>query len=77
MTDISYSNQSISSENATQTTILDIAKAMANSTAETLSEWRHNYRSRRELAAYSRHERCDIGYASNIDAEIAKPFWKK
>lgn len=76
MTDISYSNQSIPSGNATQVTILAIAKSMANTAAEILSEWQHNYRSRRELAAFSHNERCDIGYAGDIDAEIAKPFWK-
>ena len=42
-----------------------------------LKEWRHNYRSRRELAALSRYERHDLSFAGDVDAEIAKPFWKK
>ena len=40
-------------------------------------EWRHNYRSRRELASLSRHERYDLSFFGEVDGEIAKPFWKK
>ena len=40
-------------------------------------EWRHNYRSRRELASYSFNERCDLNFASEVDVEITKPFWKR
>ena len=42
-----------------------------------LRDWRHNYRSRRELASYSRYERNDLQFSAEIDAEIAKPFWRK
>jgi uncharacterized protein YjiS (DUF1127 family) len=42
-----------------------------------LREWRHRFRSRRELASYSYYERNDLGFAAEVDAEIAKPFWKK
>jgi len=42
-----------------------------------LREWRHNYRTRRELALYSRYERNDLSFATEVDAEIAKSFWKK
>ena len=42
-----------------------------------LREWRHNYRSRRELAAYSHHERKDLQFSAEVDAEIVKPFWRK
>ena len=40
-------------------------------------EWRHNYRSRQELALYSYQERSDLNFSANVDAEIAKPFWSK
>jgi uncharacterized protein YjiS (DUF1127 family) len=39
-------------------------------------EWRRRYRSRRELASLSYHERDDIG-AGGVSAEIAKPFWRE
>jgi uncharacterized protein YjiS (DUF1127 family) len=42
-----------------------------------LREWWRRYRSRQELALYSRHEWNDIGSAANVDAEIDKPFWKE
>ena len=42
-----------------------------------LREWSHNARSRRELAALSERERCDISFIGDVNAEIAKPFWKK
>lgn len=42
-----------------------------------LREWRHRYRSRRELALYSYHERNDLNFSAHVDAEMAKPFWKK
>jgi len=42
-----------------------------------LLEWSHNYRSRRELASLSERERHDIGFIGDINAEIAKPFWKR
>jgi uncharacterized protein YjiS (DUF1127 family) len=50
---------------------------LVESTCATLSEWRHRYRSRRELAQYSRHQRNDLCFSAEVDAEIAKPFWSK
>ena len=73
MTDIAYSSRSAYSENATLTAILTMAKTAI----EVVRRWRHNYRSRRELAMYSHHERNDLSFAADVDAEIAKPFWKK
>ena len=73
MTDIAYSRRSAYSENATLTAILTMAKTAI----EVVRRWRHNYRSRRELAMYSHHERNDLSFAADVDAEIAKPFWKK
>lgn len=52
------------------------ARIIAAAAFATLREWRHNYRSRRELAMYSRHERYDLNFCGDVDAEIAKPFWK-
>jgi len=40
-------------------------------------EWRRRYRSRCELASYAYYERSDLGFAAELDAEIAKPFWRK
>lgn len=73
MTDIAYSRRNGASEKTTLTVILAIAKTVA----EVIRTWRHNYRSRRELAMYSHDARSDLGYAVDIDAEIAKPFWMK
>lgn len=42
-----------------------------------LAEWWHNYRSRRELAALPERERYAISSIGDVNAEIAKPFWKK
>jgi uncharacterized protein YjiS (DUF1127 family) len=42
-----------------------------------LGEWRRCYRTRQELAQYSYHERNDLSSAGDVDAEIAKPFWKR
>ena len=73
MTDIAYSSRSGSSEQATLTVIL----AMAKTVMEAVRNWHHNYRSRRELAMYPHHERNDLNFAAEVDAEIAKPFWRK
>jgi uncharacterized protein YjiS (DUF1127 family) len=51
--------------------------AIAAMTHATLREWRHNFRSRRELAMLSEFERYDLNFSGDVDAEIAKPFWKK
>ena len=40
-------------------------------------EWWYCYRSRIELASYSRDERKDLCFSADVDGEIAKPFWKK
>jgi uncharacterized protein YjiS (DUF1127 family) len=50
--------------------------AMTSSMGVTLREWWHNYRSRRELAMLSQLERYDLNFSGDVDAEIAKPFWK-
>ena len=44
---------------------------------EVLREWRRRSRSRQELALFSRYERNDLPLSGDVDAEIAKPFWKK
>ena len=73
MTDVAFSSRSAFSEKATLNMIL----AMAKMIVEVVREWRHRYRSRQELAMYSHHERNDLSFATDVDAEIAKPFWKK
>ena len=52
-------------------------RAMGASAYALIREWRRRARSRLELASYSREERKDLGFAANLDAEIAKPFWRK
>lgn len=44
---------------------------------EIVREWWRRYRSRRELALLSYHERTDLGFPAGMDAEIGKPFWRK
>jgi uncharacterized protein YjiS (DUF1127 family) len=51
--------------------------AMGASACTLIREWRHRYRSRRELALYSYDERKDLSFAAEVDSEIPKPFWKK
>jgi uncharacterized protein YjiS (DUF1127 family) len=51
--------------------------SMGTSAYALIREWWHRYRSRRELALYSHYERNDLSFAADVDAEIAKPFWKK
>ena len=68
-----HSTSQTSPEKAAGFRILTIAAAAC----AVLREWRHNYRSRRELASYSRHERHDLSFLGEVDAEISKPFWKK
>ena len=73
MPDIAYRSRSASAENTTLTAIL----AMAKMAGAVVREWRRRYRSRRELALYSYHERNDLPFAADVDAEITKPFWRK
>ena len=58
---------------AAGTSILTLAAAAC----ALVREWRHNYRSRRELASLARYERYDLNFFGEVDAEIAKPFWKQ
>jgi uncharacterized protein YjiS (DUF1127 family) len=51
--------------------------AMLRTVFEVAREWRRRYRSRCELASYAHHERSDLGFAADLDAEIAKPFWRE
>ena len=61
---------------ATQASVATFAKSIIAIARELLRSWYHNYRTRQELAAMSHFERCDLGFSGEIDAEIAKPFWK-
>jgi len=51
--------------------------AMGASACALVREWRRRSRSRWELASYTYDERRDLGFAAEVDDEIAKPFWRK
>ena len=63
----------VGSNNCPQHIVLATTRMMG----ETIREWWHNYRSRQELASYSYSERSDLSFLTEIDSEVAKPFWKK
>jgi uncharacterized protein YjiS (DUF1127 family) len=42
-----------------------------------LRQWRRNYRERRQLASVPPHERYELSFVGDVDAEIVKPFWRK
>lgn len=73
MTHIAYGSGGASAGKATLYAFL----ALAEMAVDVLREWRRRYRSRLELASYSYHERNDIGFSADWDAEIQKPFWRK
>jgi len=56
---------------------LSLIVTPAKMTFEVLREWRRRYRSRQELALFSYHERNDLPFLGAVDAEVAKPFWKR
>jgi uncharacterized protein YjiS (DUF1127 family) len=66
---------------ASPSTAMDALRAGAGAIVAvawpTLREWRRRRRSRGELASYPHDERRDLGFAPDLDAEIAKPFWKQ
>jgi uncharacterized protein YjiS (DUF1127 family) len=74
MSDIAYPCRSSSFPK--RTTLASIT-AMSKMVVAVMREWRRRYRSRQELASYSSHERNDLRFAADVDAEISKPFWKK
>ena len=73
MTHIAYGIGGASVRKATSDAIL----ASAKMTVDVLGEWWRRYRSRLELASYSYHQRKDLGFSPELDAEIQKPFWRK
>ena len=81
MSDTVFFNKTAPQASAFQVSAVKVVAArmmiFAEMTRAALSEWRHNYRSRRELALYTRHERNDLNFSAHVDAEIAKPFWSK
>ena len=70
MADIAFSTR-----NGSDKPTLTLNLTWAKMAFEAVHEWRRRYRSRRELASLSYHERDDLG-ASRVNAEIAKPFWR-
>ena len=73
MTDIAFSGRHSPSHDATPISVF----APVKKGLEVLREWRRRHRTRQELALYSYHERNDLPFAGDVDAEIAKPFWKR
>ena len=73
MTDITFIGQNGFCDKPTLSLIVTPARAAF----EVLREWQRRYRSRQELALFSRYERNDLPLSGDVDAEIAKPFWKK
>jgi uncharacterized protein YjiS (DUF1127 family) len=57
--------------------LANLAGAFAASMWALLREWHRRSRSRWELSTYSYHERADLGFAAELDAELTKPFWRK
>ena len=51
-------------------------RTWASRTWALIGEWRRRSHSRHQLAMMSERERKDIGYRHDIEAEIAKPFWR-
>jgi uncharacterized protein YjiS (DUF1127 family) len=56
---------------------LSLIVASARTAFEVVREWQRRYRSRQALALFSYHERNDLPFPGVIDAEIAKPFWRR
>ena len=73
MTDVVSHGHDAAREQPTVNSILATLRIVI----EVLREWRRRSRSRWELAQYADHERSDLGCAADLDAEIAKPFWRK
>ncbi|MCP4295270.1 MAG: DUF1127 domain-containing protein [Proteobacteria bacterium] len=45
--------------------------------AQTVSKWKNNYRSRKELALMDSHMLKDIGLTeADVYNEVEKPFWR-
>lgn len=65
----------LSSRQPGTSTLTDILGAYAKSVRAVLREWRRRSRSRWELSNYY-HERNDLGFAPELDAELSKPFWR-
>jgi uncharacterized protein YjiS (DUF1127 family) len=73
MTDVACTNRSACTAAPMSTSFLAALKVAV----AVVQDWRRRYRSRYELASYSQNERRDLGFAADLDAEIAKPFWRK
>jgi uncharacterized protein YjiS (DUF1127 family) len=78
MSDITFSSHPASlSFGAKKGQISAVFGVWLRTVGATMQLWHHNYRSRRQLAAMSRLQRRDLPFAGEIEAELAKPFWKK
>ena len=50
--------------------------AIVTTVVTTLRKWRRNHHERRELASLPAHERYELSLLGDVNAEIAKPFWR-
>ena len=73
MADIVLTSHRAAAEKVTLTKML----ATAGAAVAVVREWWRRYRTRQELALYSYRQRNDLPFAAEVDAEIAKPFWKR
>jgi len=72
MSDITFSRRAVPATLSMRNAIVEAGTTIGR----VARQWLHNYRSRRELATYSRHERADLNFAAEADAELIKPFWE-
>ncbi len=68
-------NAVLSSRQHGTSTLTDVLGTFAKSAWAVLRDWRRRSRSRWELSTYY-HERKDLGFAPELDAELSKPFWR-
>jgi uncharacterized protein YjiS (DUF1127 family) len=50
--------------------------AILTSFAATVRKWMRLHRERQQLASLTPHERYTLSLLGDVDAEIAKPFWR-
>jgi uncharacterized protein YjiS (DUF1127 family) len=75
MTDFTYDTRSRKATHGMA--VLAVIRSMLAAAGETLRLWRHNVRTRRQLAMMSPRERHELRYLGDVEAEMQKPFWKK
>jgi uncharacterized protein YjiS (DUF1127 family) len=64
-------------QNAGHAALLRTLAGTMDGVGSLVREWWRRYRSRFELSSYSYDQRKEFGFSADVDAEMAKPFWKK